>query len=389
MHQYNKIIIIVIILSIAIAILSYTFVQQKKADQNPIYENQSAGKLLNEQNFTGNSVELSLNSRVSYHEGYSGKAPDQWLSNVLWAAGRAPVTSDPRNIYITTTQGRYHFDPENNSLSNRSSGYSNVAAFVIDYDGEPGFDAGVSYMFAILESVSMWNGTKSQLVSCPKQEKLYFGIMDVERLTDELATRSSDGSLPVPKTRGNNSVHDVIQDLKYTREFKKEDISLEDLSQILWAGYGNTPHMSYNGRGGLTVPSWYADYYLTGNIYVMKHDGVFRYHNRNPDNDLTTRDHRLEKIKNNDVRDLLRSSIKELPDAPCYIILSLDNDDLDKWYARLESGFVAGNMLLQGSAMGVGSWFTTELSDDEIKSAREFTGIKADDVPLAIVSIGY
>ncbi|MCX9081093.1 MAG: hypothetical protein OIN83_02730 [Candidatus Methanoperedens sp.] len=206
-------------------------------------------------------------------------------------------------------QGRYHYDPGNNSLSKRSSGNSDEAAFVLDYDGKPGFDAGVSYMFAILESVSIWNGTKSQLVSCPKQEKLYFGIMDVEGVTDKLAVRSSDGSLPNPKTRGNNSIHDVIQDLKYSSEFKKEDISLEDLSQILWAGYGNTPHMTYNGRGGLRVPSWYADFYLTGNIYIVKQDGVFRYHNRNPDDDLATRDHRLEKIKNDDVRTFLRSGI--------------------------------------------------------------------------------
>jgi hypothetical protein len=26
-------------------------------------------------------------------------------------------------------------------------------------------------------------------------------------------------------------------------------------------------------------------------------------------------------------------------------LLSLDNDDIDKWYARLETGYVAGNML--------------------------------------------
>ena len=31
-----------------------------------------------------------------------------------------------------------------------------------------------------------------------------------------------------------------------------------------------------------------------------------------------------------------------------YIILSLDADDMDKW--RLEAGFVAGNMLLQGAS---------------------------------------
>ncbi len=386
MSRYNEIIILLIILAIAITIsLSYS---GKKSNQNSIYENQSAGRLLSEQNFTGNSVELSLNSRVSYHEGYKGKAPYLWLSNVLWAAGSAPIT-DQRNIYITMPQGRYHYDPGNNSLSNRSSGNSDEAAFVLDYGGKPGFDAGVSYMFAILESVSMRNGTKSQLVSCPKQEKLYFGIMDVEGLTDELAVKSSDGSLPDPRTNGNNSVHDIIRDMKYTSEFKKEDILLEDLSQILWAGYGNTPHVTYNGRGGLTVPSWYADFYLTGNIYIVKQDGVFRYHNRNPDDDLTTRDHRLEKIKNDDLRTFLRSSISQLPDAPCYIILSLDNDDIDKWYARLETGFVAGNILLQGSAMGVGSWFTTDLKDDERKNMREFMGIKAEDVPMTIVSIGY
>jgi hypothetical protein len=47
------------------------------------------------------------------------------------------------------------------------------------------------------------------------------------------------------------------------------------------------------------------------------------------------------------------SGIGELPDAPCYIILSLDNVDIYKWYARLEAGYVARNMLLQGSGIGV------------------------------------
>ncbi|MCX9081097.1 MAG: hypothetical protein OIN83_02750 [Candidatus Methanoperedens sp.] len=352
MLRYNEIIVLLIILTIVMAILSFNFFQQKKANLNPIFASQSAGRLLSEQNIGGNSIELSLNRRESYHEGYERKAP--WLSNVLWAAGSAPITDDQRNIYITMPQGRYHYDPDNNSLSNRSSDNSDDAAFVLDYDGKPEFDAGVSYMSPSL-SVSMWNGTKSQLVSCPKQEKLYFGIMDLEGLTDELAVRSFDGSLPDPGTRGNNSVHDVIRDLKYSSEFKKEDISLEDLSQILWAGYGNTPHMTYNGRGGLTVPSWYADYYLTGNIYIVKQDGVFRYHNRNPDGDLTTRDHRLEKVKNDDIRALLRSDISGLPDAPCYSILSLDNDDIDKWYVRLEAGFVAGKWCYRGRRWVLGA----------------------------------
>ena len=206
------------------------------------------------------------------------------------------------------------------------------------------------------------------------QESLYFGVRDVAGLTDELAVTSSDGSLLDPRTCGNNSVEDVIANLKYTDNFTGKDISPEDLSQILWAGYGCTPHTTYNGRGGLTVPSWCAEYYLTGNIYVVDQDGVSRYHNRNPGSDLTTRDHRLERIRAGDVRDGLLAAVRDLPDAPCYVVLCLDAEDVDRWYARLETGFVGGNMLLQGSAQGMGCWFTTGLSGD---------------VPVVVVSVGY
>jgi hypothetical protein len=230
---------------------------------------------------------------------------------------------------------------------------------------------------------------KNPLKSKTFRRSLYFGIRDVEGLTDELAVTSSDGSLPDPETNGDNSLEDVIADLKYTDNFTGEDISLEDLSQILWAGYGGTPHTTYNGRGVLTVPSWCAEYYLTENIYVVKKDGVFRYHNRNPGSDLTTRDHRLELIKEGDVRGKLRSAIGELPDAPCYVILCLDVEDVEKWYAHLETGFVGGNMLLQGLTMGVESWFTTELSEDVQPGIQEVLGADADDVPAAVVSVGY
>ncbi len=273
-----------------------------------------------------------MNSRVSYHDGYKGQASDEMLSNVIWAAGQAPITGDHRDIYVTTPYGKYLYDPDTHSLSNRTSGNSGDSAFILDYDRELDFDAGVSYMFALLESVSLWDGTKSQLASCPKQESLYFGIRNVEELTDELVVKSSDGSLPDPKTEGDNSLEDVIANLKYSDNFTSEDISLEDLSQILWAGYGCTPHTTYNGRGGLTVPFWCAEYYLTENIYVVDQDGVFRFHNRNPSSDLTTRDYRLERIWTGDVRDGLRTVVRDLPDAPRYVVLCLDAEDVQFSY---------------------------------------------------------
>jgi nitroreductase len=64
-------------------------------------------------------------------------------------------------------------------------------------------------------------------------------------------------------------------------------------------------------------------------------------------------------------------------------------DDMDKWYARLEAGFVAGNILLQGSAMGIGCWFTTDLTGEEHYRICETAGPGAEDVPFVIVSMGY
>lgn len=339
---------------------------------------------------TGNSVELCLNSRASDHGGWSGRAPYQWLSTVLWAAGRAPVTGSYRVIHVTTQDGKFLYSPENHSLSYEAAGNSSPAAFILSYDRERDFDAGVSYMTALLSSVSLWNGTTSQLASCPIQTALFFGMRDVRGLTSELVVNSSDGSLPNPSPDGKNTLEDVLANLKYTDKFGQEDLSLQQVSQILWAGYGCTPHVTTTpeGRAGLTVPSWNAEYFLTGRIYIAREDGVFRYHNRNPSNDLATRDHRIEQITQGDLRAALRANVSDLPCAPCYFILCLRDSDVAKWYARLETGFVAGNMLLQASALDLNSYFTANLSAAEKERIKTITGIPAQDIPHAIVSIG-
>ena len=87
--------------------------------------------------------------------------------------------------------------------------------------------------------------------------------------------------------------------------------------------------------------------------------------------------------------DGLQFAVRDLPDAPCYVVLCLDAEDVDRWYARLETGFAAGNVLLQGSALGMGCCFTTELSGDVQVGIREVTGAEVDAVPSVIVSVGY
>ena len=343
---------------------------------------------------TENSVELCLNSRYSDHS-LSGTASDQQLANVLWAAGRVPITGGYRNIYVSTGNATYLYDPSNHSLSLQSGDITDEGAFVINWESELLFDAGLIYMPALLASVSLRESTESDVSSCPKLTSIYFGVQEVGDLTSELVAHSSvpegePGWLPDPATTGDNRLEEVLANLKYVDNFAPTNLTLQQISQILWAGYGCTPHEGSFDRMGLTVPSARAAYYLTGKIYFVNENGVYRYHNRTtPGTDLTTRDHRIKEIESDDVRDSLLSAVRGLPQAPFYVILCLESSDIgDEVYAELEVGFVASNMLIQASAIDLGCYFKTKLTSDEQGDIQNATSIPSSHLPQAIVSIG-
>ena len=294
---------------------------------------------------TGNSLELCLNSRYSQHSLGKTAPNSQQLSNILWAAGKAPVTGSYRNIYAVTSAGTYLYDPIGHSLS----WYSNEVVkdsdgpLAIRYETELDFDSGLSFMPATLAAISLWKSSESPVSSCPKglgytKARLFFGgVQSVKGLTPTLVVHSSiaqgqPGWLPDPSTAGTNKIEDVLASLKYTSNFAQASLTLQQISQILWAGYGCTNH-SPSSKAGLTVPSAYAKYYLTQSIYLVNENDVYRYHNRNPNTNLATRDHRIEQLgstggevgqRSADVRGSLRDAVNGLPGAPCYVILCLD-----------------------------------------------------------------
>lgn len=355
---------------------------------------------------TENSVEVCLNSRYSQHS-LRGTANARQISNILWAAGAVPFTGTHRNIYVATPTATYLYDPNGHSLS----WYSNVArddgAFAVIYESQLDFDTGVSFMPALLASVSLCNSTEPAVACCPKgigypKARLIFGVQSGKGLTTELAVHSSipegePGWLPDPCTAGDNSFEEVLANLNYARNFSQTNLTKQQISQVLWAGYGCNDHTA-SGKGGLTVPSAWANYYLTRSIYLANENGVFRYHNRNPDTNHATKDHRLEQIDSSsagrggtrpaDSRGRLQSAVSGLPEAPCYAILCLDSSNVGEEYARLEVGFIAGNILMQASAIDLGCYFNSGLTSVEQAGIQAATNIPSSHVPQAIVSIG-
>jgi len=365
---------------------------------------------------TKNSVETCLNSRYSQHSLSKTPATAQQISNILWAAGRAPVAGTYRNIYVATPSGTYLYSPAGHSLSLHTNDVTPDGGFAIIYDTELEFDAGVFFMPALLASVSLGRSTESAVASCPKgigypKTRLFFGVQGGSGLTTQLAAHCSvaqgqAGWLPDPSTSADNSLEEVLGNLKYVNSFAQTNLTLPQISQILWAGYGCTAHATSNGRAGLTAPSAYANYYLSRSIYLVNEDGARRYQNRDTGANASSRDHRLEPVGSAssggrsrsggessnplpaDARAGLQSAVTGLPKAPCYVVLCLDSSGVGQPYAQLEAGFVAGNMLIQASAMGLGCHFHPNLTSAEQKSIQSATGIPATHVPQAIVSIG-
>lgn len=351
------------------------------------------------------STEICMNSRLSYHGGWSAAGTEQMLADVLHATARAPVTGAYRTIYAATSQNVYTYDPVGHALVVHKAGdwrSDTTAAFEVGVAAAVTFDAGTAMHLAQLESVALWTGTASQLASCPRASAVTyanshwdlpapidlvtsFGIRSVSGLTPTLVAISSDGSLPNPDTDGAVYMDDALATLAYDSTFAAGDLSLDQISQLLWAAYGCSNHYA-SGKGGLVCASAVANYYLTRRIYSVGAAAMHRFHNRRPPgSDLTTRDHRIELVTAGDVRLALRRAIPRLPDAPHYLIVCVGSTG--SW-PEVEVGFAAVGALLEASTMGLQGFLTASLSSAEQSAIRDATGIPSGDFPLAVVSVG-
>lgn len=352
------------------------------------------------------STEICLNSRISYHGGWSATATEQMLADVLHATAQAPVTGAPLTIYAATPDHVYIYDADSHSLVVHKPGdwrSDGSAAFEVGIAAENTLDAGAAMHLAQLESVALWTGTASQLASCPKASAttyansnwnpadpidivICFGIRSVPGLTDELVAISSDASLPNPRTDGAVFMDNALMQLAYGTSFAADDLGLDDVSQLLWASYGCGDHWVSGSKAGLVCASAVANYYLTRRIYSVGADGAYRFHNRlPPGGDLTTRDHRIELITSGDLRPALRSAVSDLPSAPHYLIVCVG--ETGSW-PELEVGFAAMGAVLEATTMGLQAYLTAGLSAGEQEGIREAAGIPPADLPIAVVSLG-
>ncbi len=187
-------------------------------------------------------------------------------------------------------------------------------------------------------------------------------------------------ALPAPRTAGDVSLEAALALRRSVREFTDELLTLEEISQLLWAAQGITAEW-----GGRTAPSAGALYPLE--MYVATPYGLYHY---------VPEGHRAEVLSGSDLRaglSLAAFGQAAVADAPAvFVVTALYERTSAKYgaraerYVHLEAGHVGQNILLQAVALGLAGVPIGAFSDGDV---LRVLGLASDHAPLYLIPIGH
>jgi SagB-type dehydrogenase family enzyme len=191
--------------------------------------------------------------------------------------------------------------------------------------------------------------------------------------------------LPKPRDAGTMTLTEAFRKRRSVRKYSDESLTLDEISQLLWAGQGITCN-----DGNRTSPSAGGLYPIELYIVIAHVDnlesGIYRY---DPIH------HALALLGAGDQRtELADAAIQQECVMKCAasIIITADISKLS-WkyreraerYVFMESGHVSQNIHLQATAMNIGTVAVGAFSDDRVKAVLK---LPANLNPLYIMPIG-
>jgi nitroreductase len=170
--------------------------------------------------------------------------------------------------------------------------------------------------------------------------------------------------LPRPTLGGGKSVLKALQQRKTTREISGKKLSLQALSNLLWAANGVNRKKGPFGIPGRTAAS--ASNSQEIDLYVALQEGVYLYEPLR---------HKLSPVVAGDLRALAigPGQAQLVANAPVQFIYVVDVDklihtsgyqepglqdpEIQKSYYYVDTGLIAGNVYLFAASQGLASWF--------------------------------
>lgn len=223
-------------------------------------------------------------------------------------------------------------------------------------------------LFAVF-TLSEVSAQATKLTDVRKQKK--------ELLAADKENKEADIALPKPEFKSKLSLVDAMMNRKSTREFSKDEITPQQLSNLLWAANGVN-----RDKEGRTVPSAYGSNMI--DIYAVTHEGIYLW---NPV------ESKLSLIEKGDFREATTTGQDFVVKAPLTFIYvaKFDNyfkkvenektpvEQISVW-AGIEAGHISQNVYLACVNLGLGAVIRVSYNEEklsEILKLREHSSIIA------------
>ncbi len=193
--------------------------------------------------------------------------------------------------------------------------------------------------------------------------------------------------LPEPRYTSNTSVEEALSQRRSIRDYSGENLTLDEVSQLLWAAQGITAP-----GGGRTAPSAGALYPLELYVVVGNAEdidkGVYKFRN-------SWEEHELEKVKDGDIRaeladaavgqEWVRDAAIDIVFTAVYERTTMKYGKRGIRYVRIEAGHAAQNVYLQAVSLDLGTAVIGAFIDDRVK---ELVNAGEQEEPLYIMPVG-
>jgi SagB-type dehydrogenase family enzyme len=191
--------------------------------------------------------------------------------------------------------------------------------------------------------------------------------------------------LPEPRLESNLSTEEALLKRRSVREYGKKPLSLQEVSQLLWAAQGIT-----GGYGMRTAPSAGALYplelYLVAGHVNELAAGIYRYRSKGHDLlKLAEGDKRRELYLASLEQEAVRDGAAAIVIAAVYGRTTIKYGKRGLRYVHMEVGSVAQNIYLQAVTLKVGTVFIGAFDDAKVKRV---INMPDGEEPLAIMPLG-
>ncbi len=195
--------------------------------------------------------------------------------------------------------------------------------------------------------------------------------------------------LPHPTLDGKVSVEQAIQQRRTVRSFRPDPLTLEQLSQLVWAAQGITDRSTEKRAAPSAGALYPLDLYvIVGKACVRgMEEGVYHYLPGN---------HSVSTVTGGDRRkEVALASLWQMwiAQAPVVLVVAAEYGritgkygDRGIRYAHIEVGHVGQNLFLQAEALGLGAGIVGAFQDGEV---TRILGMPRNHEPLLIMPVGY